>query len=211
MNIPGEDLQGVYGGNNLLETNNHPSYKGKKMAVIGGGNVAMDCARTIKKLGADKVFVIYRRAEKQMPAETKEIEDAKKEGIEFLFQNNIVKIIGDKKVEKVECIKTELVKKEGETREVPVNIEGSNYEIDIDYVVMAVGSNPETELLEKLGLELNKWGYIKVDESHRTSKEKVYAGGDIAGDKSTIAWAARAGRDVAETIVEILCDSNKRK
>lgn len=211
MNIPGEDLQGVYGGNNLLETNNHPSYKGKKVAVIGGGNVAMDCARTIKKLGADKVFVIYRRAEKQMPAETKEIEDAKKEGIEFLFQNNIVKIIGNKKVEKVECIKTELVKKEGETREVPVNIEGSNYEIDMDYVVMAVGSNPEIELLEKLGLELNKWGYIKVDENHRTSKEKVYAGGDIAGDKSTIAWAARAGRDVAETIVEILCDSNKRK
>lgn len=211
MNIPGEDLQGVYGGNNLLENNNHPSYKGKKVAVIGGGNVAMDCARTIKKLGADKVFVIYRRAEKQMPAETKEIEDAKKEGIEFLFQNNIVKIIGDKKVEKVECIKTELVKKEGETREVPVNIEGSNYEIDMDYVVMAVGSNPETELLEKLGLELNKWGYIKVDENHRTSKEKVYAGGDIAGDKSTIAWAARAGRDVAEIIVKILCDSNKRK
>lgn len=204
MNIQGEDLQGVYGGNNLLETNNHPSYKGKKVAVIGGGNVAMDCARTIKKLGADKVFVIYRRAEKQMPAETKEIEDAKKEGIEFLFQNNIVKIIGDKKVEKVECIKTELVKKEGETREVPVNIEGSNYEIDMDYVVMAVGSNPETELLEKLGLELNKWGYIKVDENHRTSKEKVYAGGDIAGDKSTIAWAARAGRDVAETIVDTL-------
>lgn len=204
MNIPGEDLQGVYGGNNLLETNNHPSYKGKKVAVIGGGNVAMDCARTIKKLGADKVFVIYRRAEKQMPAETKEIEDAKKEGIEFLFQNNIVKIIGDKKVEKVECIKTELVKKEGETREVPVNIEGSNYEIDMDYLVMAVGSNPETELLEKLGLELNKWGYIKVDESHRTSKEKVYAGGDIAGDKSTIAWAARAGRDVAETIEDTL-------
>ena len=204
MNIPGEDLQGVYGGNNLLETNNHPSYKGKKVAVIGGGNVAMDCARTIKKLGADKVFVIYRRAEKQMPAETKEIEDAKKEGIEFLFQNNIVKIIGDKKVEKVECIKTELVKKEGETREVPVNIEGSNYEIDMDYVVMAVGSNPEIELLEKLGLELNKWGYIKVDENHRTSKEKVYAGGDIAGDKSTIAWAARAGRDVAETIEDTL-------
>ncbi len=204
MNIPGEDLQGVYGGNNLLENNNHPSYKGKKVAVIGGGNVAMDCARTIKKIGADKVCVIYRRAEKQMPAETKEIEDAKKEGIEFLFQNNIVKIIGDKKVEKVECIKTELVKKEGETREVPVNIEGSNYEIDMDYVVMAVGSNPETELLEKLGLELNKWGYIKVDESHRTSKEKVYAGGDIAGDKSTIAWAARAGRDVAEIIKDTL-------
>ena len=147
MNIEGEDLEGVYGGNSLLEKGNHPSYRGKKVAVIGGGNVAMDCSRTIKKLGADKVYVIYRRAKKQMPAESKEIEEAKKEGIEFLFQNNIVKIIGNEKVEKIECIKTQLVKKEGETREVPVNIDGSNYEIDIDYVVMAVGSSPEKELL----------------------------------------------------------------
>ena len=203
MNIEGEDLEGVYGGNSLLEYGNHPSYKGKKVAVIGGGNVAMDCCRTIKRLGADKVYVIYRRAEKQMPAEVKEIAGAKEEGIEFLFQNNIVKILGDKKVEKIECIRTELVKKEGETREVPINIEGSNYEMDMDYVVMAVGSSPEKELLEKLeqsGIELNKWGYIQVDENHRTSNEKVFAGGDLAGDKSTVAWVARAGRDVARTI-----------
>ena len=203
MNIEGEDLEGVYGGNSLLEYGNHPSYKGKKVAVIGGGNVAMDCCRTIKRLGADKVYVIYRRAEKQMPAEVKEIAEAKEEGIEFLFQNNIVKILGDKKVEKIECIRTELVKKEGETREVPINIEGSNYEMDMDYVVMAVGSSPEKELLGKLeqsGIELNKWGYIQVDENHRTSNEKVFAGGDLAGDKSTVAWVARAGRDVARTI-----------
>ena len=204
MNIEGENLEGVFGGNSLLENGNHPSYAGKKVAVIGGGNVAMDCSRTIKKLGAEKVYVIYRRAEKQMPAETKEIEDAKKEGIEFLFQNNIVKILGNKKVEKIECIKTELVKKEGENREVPINIEDSNYLMDMDYVVMAVGSKPEEELLEKLkksGIELNKWGYIQVDEKHRTSNPKVYAGGDIAGDKGTVAWAAKAGRDVAEAII----------
>ena len=200
MNIEGEELEGVYGGNSLLETGSHPSYEGKKVAVIGGGNVAMDCSRTIKRLGADKVYVIYRRAEKQMPAESKEIEDAKKEGIEFLFQNNIVKILGDSKVEKIECIKTELVKKEGETREVPVNIEGSNYEIDIDYVVMAVGSSTEKELVDKLGVRLNKWGNIDVNEKHQTSKEKIYAGGDVAGDKGTVAWAARAGRDVANEI-----------
>ena len=203
MNIEGEDLEGVYGGNSLLEYGNHPSYKGKKVAVIGGGNVAMDCCRTIKRLGADKVYVIYRRAEKQMPAEVKEIAEAKEEGIEFLFQNNIVKILGDKKVEKIECIRTKLVKKEGETREVPINIEGSNYEMDMDYVVMAVGSSPEKELLGKLeqsGIELNKWGYIQVDENHRTSNEKVFAGGDLAGDKSTVAWVARAGRDTARTI-----------
>ena len=200
MNIEGEELEGVYGGNSLLETGNHPAYNGKKVAVIGGGNVAMDCSRTIKRLGADKVYVIYRRAEKQMPAESKEIEDAKKEGIEFLFQNNIVKILGDSKVEKIECIKTELVKKEGETREVPVNIEGSNYEMDIDYVVMAVGSSTEKELVDKLGLRLNKWGNIDVNEKHQTSKEKIYAGGDVAGNKGTVAWAARAGRDVANEI-----------
>ena len=194
MNIEGEDLDGVYGGNSLLETGNHPSYKGKKVAVIGGGNVAMDCSRTIKRLDADKVYVIYRRAEKQMP----------KEGVEFLFQNNIVKILGKDKVEKIECIKTQLVKKEGEIREVPVNIENSNYEMDMDIVVMAVGSSPEKELLEKLGLNLNKWGYIDTDEKHMTSKKNVYAGGDISGSKATVAWAARTGRDAADSIIEDL-------
>ena len=200
MNIEGENLEGVFGGNYLLENGKHPSYIGKKVAIIGGGNVAMDCARTIKRLGAEKVIVIYRRAEKQMPAETKEIEEAKQEGIEFLFQNNIIKILGKDKVEKIECIKTQLVKKEGETREVPVNIENSNYELKIDYVVMAVGSSPEKEIANSLGLELNKWGYINIDENNRTSKEKIYAGGDLAGDKGTVAWAARAGRNVAEAI-----------
>ena len=200
MKIEGEELDGVYGGNSLLENNNHPSYKGKKVAVIGGGNVAMDCSRTIKRMGAQKVYVIYRRAEKQMPAEQKEIAEAKEEGIEFLFQNNIVKILGNGKVEKLECIKTELVKKEGESREVPINIEGSNYQLDMDYVIMALGSNPEKEVLEKLGLKLNKWGYVEVDDKHRTSRKKVYAGGDLVGDKATVAWAARAGRDAAETI-----------
>lgn len=100
MNIEGENLEGVYGGNDLLEYNKHPSYIGKKVAVIGGGNVAMDSARTIKRLGADKVVIIYRRAEEQMPAEKKEIEDARCEGIEFIFQTNILKIIGTEKVEK---------------------------------------------------------------------------------------------------------------
>ena len=204
MNIEGENLEGVYGGNCLLEKGEHPSYIGKKVAVIGGGNVAMDCARTIKKLGAEKVYVIYRRAEKQMPAESKEIEEAKKEGIEFLFQNNIVKIIGKNKVEKIECIKTKLIKKEGETREVPINIEHSNYEMDVDYVVMAVGAEPEKELINKLGLKINKWGCIQVNEEHCTSKKGIYAGGDVVGDKGTVAWAARAGRDVAEIIKQNL-------
>ncbi len=204
MNILGEELNGVYGGNSLLENGNHPDYTGKKVAVIGGGNVAMDCARTIKRLGADEVNIIYRRAEKQMPAEKKEIEEAKKEGINFLFQNNIVQIIGSEKVEKIECIKTELVKKEGEDREVPVDIENSNYFIDIDYVVMAVGSNPDREVVDKLGLELNQNGYIKVDENYKTSHPKVYAGGDLIGQKATVAWAAYSGREAAKAIIQNL-------
>lgn len=200
MNIPGEELDGVFGGNTLLENGNHPDYTNKIVVVSGGGNVAMDCARTIKRLGAKKVYVIYRRAEEQMPAEKKEIADAKNEGIEFLFQNNIVKIIGDEKVKRVECIKTVLVQKEGETRLSPVNIEGSNYELDVDYVVMAVGSKPDKNILSKLNLEPNEWGYIKVDENYKTSDDKVYAGGDLIGQKATVAWAAKAGRDAAKAI-----------
>ena len=203
MGVEGELLEGVYGGNQLLEHQSHPNYTNKKVAIIGGGNVAMDCARTIKRLGAQEVKVIYRRAEEQMPAETKEIQEAKEEGIEFLFQNNIVKILGKEKVEQVELIKTELVQKEGETRKVPVNIENSNYIMDIDYIVMALGSEPE-EFVKNLGLELNKWGRIQIDEKNRTSSSKIFAGGDIAGAKGTVAWAARSGRDAAYSIMEYL-------
>ena len=203
MGVEGEDLQGVFGGNQLLEYQNHPDYRNKKVAIIGGGNVAMDCARTIKRLGAQEVKVIYRRAEEQMPAEMKEIEEAKHEGIEFLFQNNIVKILGKDKVEQVELIKTELVQKEGETRKVPVNIANSNYVIDMDYIVMALGSEPNS-FVKNLGLELNKWGYINIDKKNRTSNTKIFAGGDIAGSKGTVAWAARSGRDAANSIVEYL-------
>ena len=202
MNIPGEDLQGVYGGNELLENKNYPDFKGKIVAVSGGGNVAMDTARTVARLGAKKVFVIYRRAEEQMPAERKEIEDAKKEGIEFLFQNNITKIMGSGKAEEIECIKTKLVQKEGETRLSPVNIEGSNYRMRMDYVVMAVGSKPEEK--DIAGFEKNKWGYVNTDEEKKTSIKNVYAIGDIAGNKQTVAWAARSGRDVALEIIEKL-------
>lgn len=203
MGVEGEELDGVYGGNQLLEYNNHPDYKVKSVAVIGGGNVAMDCARTIKRLGAENVKIIYRRAEEQMPAETKEIQEAKEEGIEFLFQNNIVKIIGKNKVEKLELIKTELVQKEGETRKVPINIEDSNYVIDIDYVVMALGSMPESFTMD-LGITLNKYGYIYIDENYQTSNKKIFAGGDIAGCKSTVAWAACSGREAANKITQFL-------
>lgn len=203
MNIEGEELEGVYGANELLENKVFPNFKDKKVAVIGGGNVAMDAARTIKRLGAKETYVIYRRAEEQMPAENKEIQEAKEEGIEFLFQNNIMKILGNDKVEKVELIKTELVQKEGEDRKIPVNIPDSNYIIDIDYIIMALGSKPE-DFVNNLDLQLNKWGYIQIDENNKTSNPKVFAGGDIAGAKGTVAWAARSGRDAANSIMEFL-------
>ena len=201
MGVEGENLQGVYGGNELLEYNIHPEYEGKTAVIIGGGNVAMDCARTVKKLGAKEVKVIYRRAKEQMPAEEKEIECAEHEGIEFLFQNNIVKIIGEKQVEKIELIKTKLLAKDGETRLIPVNIEGSNYCIETDYVIMALGSNTD-EMVKNLGLELDKWGSIKINSNYQTSDKKVFAGGDVAGVKSTVAWAAFSGREAAKKIIE---------
>ena len=201
MGIEGEDLDGVYGGNELLEYGKHPNYKGKTVLVNGGGNVAIDVARTVKKQGANKVIVVYRRAREQMPAEDKEVNDAINEGIEFLFQNNIVKINGNKKVESVELIKTELVKKEGDTRLSPVNIKGSNYNIKSDYVIMALGSKTEP-IVQNINLELTPKNYIKIDENFITSNPKVLAGGDLTGGKGTVAWAAKDGRMAAEEILK---------
>mgnify|MGYP000277856338 FL=1 len=174
-----------------------------KIAVIGGGNVAIDCARTIKRLGAQAVKVIYRRSEEQMLAEVKEIQEAKNEGIEFEFQNNVVAILGQDKVEQIELIRTELVQKDGENRKVPVNVPDSNYIIDMDYVIMAIGSKPEN-FVQNLGLDIDNWGYIKINDKNMTSNPKIFAGGDIAGTKSTVAWAARSGRDAANSIMEYL-------
>jgi len=127
----------VYGGNELLEKENYPDFEGKIVSVIGGGNTAMDVARTVNKKNAKKTIVIYRRAREQMPAEDEEVEEAVKEGVQFWFQNNLIKILGQSHVEEIECIKTELIKVEGD-RERPVNIEGSNYKEKMDFVIMAL-------------------------------------------------------------------------
>ena len=203
MNIEGEDLVGVYGGNELLENENYPDFTDKNVSVIGGGNTAMDVARIINRNGAKKVTIIYRRGRSQMPAEDDEVEAALNEGIDFLFQNNIVKILGNKKVERIECIKTELVKVEGD-REKPVNIDNTNYFLDMDYVIMALGSKPQNDIIEKEGLEKNDWGYIKIDENNMTSRKGIFASGDISGTKSTVAYAAKSGRDAAENIIKYL-------
>ena len=199
MGIEGEELKGVYGGNELLENKNFPNCEGKTVIINGGGNVAMDTARTVKRLGAKSVKIVYRRAKEQMPAEEKEVLDAEKEGIEILFQNNIVKINGKEKVQSVELIKTELIKKEGDTRLSPVNIKGSNYIIDADYVVMALGSKTDS-FIENLELELDSKNNIKINENYQTSNSKIYAGGDVRGGMKTVAWAARDGRNIAEEI-----------
>ena len=139
-----------------------------------------------------------------MPAEKDEVEFAKKEGIEFLFQNNIVRIIGNNKVEKLELIKTELVNKEGEERKVPINIIDSNYFLDIDYVIMALGGQVEDEIKE-LGLQLNEYGKININENCQTSYSKIYAGGDLVNRNRTVAKAAISGRRAAERIINHFC------
>lgn len=201
MKIDGENLYGVFGGNELLENDNHPDYKGKVVVVNGGGNVAIDVARTVKRKGAKDVIIVYRRAREQMPAEENEVVDAEKEKIKILFQNNIVKINGKKNVESIELIKTKLIQKEGDTRLSPVNIEGSNYTIKTDYVIMALGSQTDN-FVQDLGLELTAKNYIKINDNFQTSNPKIYAGGDLIGGKGTVAWAARNGRDVAKKILE---------
>lgn len=204
MNIPNENLNGVYGGNELLENQNHPDYRDKIVVVSGGGNVAMDVSRTVKRLGAKKVYVVYRRSQQEAPAEPKEIKEAKEEGVEFLFQNNILKIEGSKHVEKVELIKTKLEKQKNDNRLSPVNIQGSNYYLSCDYVIMAIGSIPENKIVNSLGLELDHQSHIKIDQLGHTSCEKVFAGGDVAGSKGTVAFAARAGRNAANAIIKYL-------
>lgn len=203
MNISGETLKGVYGGNELLEYQNYPDLTNKIVIVNGGGNVAMDVARTINKLGA-KVKIVYRRSENEMPAELKEIKEAKEEGIEFLFQNNILKIIGANKVERIECIKTELIKEDNSSRLKPVNIPNTNYYIDCDYVIMAIGSKPEENIVSSLDLELDNQNRIITNDLNQTSNPKIFAGGDISGTKSTVAFASRSGINAAKNIIKYL-------
>lgn len=213
LNIEGKNLKGVFGANSLLEYNLHPSYINKKVAIIGGGNVAIDCARTINRLGAKNTYIVYRRNEKQMPAENKEIQSAKSEGIIFLYQTNIIRILGDNNncVSKIECIKTKLVSSLNQDREIPINIKDTNYLMDIDCVVMAIGSRSDISLLNKLGLNTDSKGYIDVDNNYMTCCDKVFAGGDLIGTKSTVAWASRSGVDAAKKIETYLIKNKHTK
>ena len=197
LNVEGEDLEYVYQANTLLKENNHPKYIGKTVIIIGGGNVAMDAARTIKKLDAKEVIVLYRRSEKEMPAEKNEIEEAKNEGIKFIFNTKPLKICNNN----IECIKTET----DENRTLK-DIPNSNYSINADYIVSAIGSKIDKTFIQDFELELNEKGYVKVDENNMTSKKGIFACGDLIGTKATVAFACRSGRNSAENILNFLND-----
>lgn len=217
MNIPGENLKGVYSANEFLtrinlmkaykENSATPIQKGSKAAVVGGGNVAMDAARCAKRLGAD-VTVIYRRTEKELPARLEEVEHAKEEGIRFMLLTNPVEIIGtdDGWVKNIVCEEMELGEPDATGRRKPVSILNSEFGIDADCIVMSIGTSPNPLIKDTTkGLDTQKWGGIIVDEkTGLTSREGVYAGGDAVTGAATVILAMGAGRNAAAAIDEYI-------
>ena len=218
LNIPGENLLGVYSANEFLtRVNLMKGYKfpetptpvkvGKKVAVVGAGNVAMDAARTAKRLGAEDVYIVYRRGEDEVPARAEEVHHAKEEGIIFKLLNNPCEIHGeDGWVKSIEVVKQELGEPDASGRRRPQPIEGSNYEIEVDTVVVAIGQSPNP-LIRKTtpGLDTKEWGGIIVDEdTMKTSKDGVYAGGDTVTGAATVILAMGAGKTAAKAIDEKL-------
>ena len=218
MNIDGENLNGVYSANEFLTRANlmkaykfpevaTPVFVGKAAAIVGAGNVAMDAARTSKRLGAEHVYVVYRRGEDEMPARKEEIEHAKQEGIEFHLLNNPIAIEGDDKgwVTGLKCVKMELGEADASGRRTPVEIPGSEYVLDVDMVVMAIGQGPNPLIRQTTpGLEVTRRGNLVADEVGATSIPGVYAGGDIVTGAATVISAMGAGKKAAQAIDEYL-------
>ena len=221
LNINGENLNGVYSSNefltrvNLMKAYKFPDYdtpvfdcKGKNVAVFGGGNTAMDAVRTSKRLGAKNAYIIYRRSEIEMPARKEEVHHAKQEGIEFILLSNPLEFIGDENgwLKGVKLQKMELGEPDSSGRRRPVPIEGSEYVLDIDMSVIAIGNGSNPIIQQTTAdLEFNKWGNILVDEeTMKTSKEGVFAGGDIVTGGATVILAMGAGRKAANAINEYL-------
>ena len=219
LNIPGENLVGIYSANeyltraNLMKAYLFPEYdtpiaKGKNVVVIGAGNVAMDSARTAMRLGADSVKIVYRRSREEMPARLAEIHHAEEEGIEFHLLTNPIEFLGDDegRVRGMRCIKMELGEPDESGRRRPVPIEGSEFEMECDLVVISVGAGANPVLTKATeGLELNKWGYIVADpETGKTKKKGVWAGGDIVTGQATVILAAGAGRKASDSIHQYL-------
>jgi len=225
MKIPCENLIGIYSSNeyltrsNLMRAFDFPTYDTpiiycKNVAVLGGGNTAMDSVRTALRLGADNAYIVYRRSETEMPARIEEIHHAKEEGIQFHLLTTPIKYYGDDdgKVKQMECLKMELGEPDASGRRRPMPIEGSNFIMDIDLVVVAIGnsSNPLVQQTTP-GLEVNKWGNIIVDEATMlTSRKGVYAGGDIVTGGATVILAAGAGKVAARAMHKYLMEEVKK-
>ncbi|MEM3356409.1 MAG: NADPH-dependent glutamate synthase, partial [Candidatus Bathyarchaeia archaeon] len=218
LGVPGENLGGIYSANeflirvNLMKSYAFPVYDtpiriGKHVAVIGGGNVAMDSARSALRLGAEEVCIVYRRSREEMPARKEEIENAEEEGIICKFLANPTRFIGDEKgwVKQMECIRMELGPPDESGRRRPVPVKGSEFVMDVDTVIVAIGRTPNPIIQRTTeGLAVTKWGTILVDENGKTSLEGVYAGGDIVTGEATVISAMGAGKKAAKAIHQYL-------
>lgn len=216
MGIPGENLNGVVSANEFLTRNNlmkafrsdydTPIYVGKKVAVVGGGNVAMDAARTALRLGAD-VTIVYRRTEKELPARVEEVHHAREEGVKFEMLTNPIEVVsnGEGWVKGLTCIKMELGEPDSSGRRRPVPVEGSDFFIEADVVIMSLGTSPNPLISSTTpGLDIDKRGCIIADESGVTSREAIFAGGDIVTGAATVILAMGAGRKAAKAIDEYI-------
>lgn len=217
MNIPGENLKGVYSANEFLtrvnlmkaykDDSSTPIMKAKRVAVVGGGNVAMDAARSALRLGAERVSIVYRRSAAELPARREEVEHAEEEGIEFKFLTNPVEILGndDRSVVGIKCVEMELGEPDESGRRRPVVKENSEFVMDVDCVIMSIGTSPNPLIKSTTkGLETQKWGGIVADENGLTSREGVYAGGDAVTGAATVILAMGAGKTAAEAIDEYI-------
>ena len=217
MGIEGEALIGVYSANEFLtrvnlmkaykEDYDTPIKENKAVAVVGGGNVAMDAARCAMRLGAEKVYIVYRRSEEEMPARLEEVEHAKEEGIEFRFLTNPVRILGDENgvVNGMECIEMELGEPDDSGRRRPIEKKDSNFVLPVDCVVMSIGTSPNPLIrTTTTGIEANKRGCLVVDEEMMTTREGVYAGGDAVTGAATVILAMGAGKKAASSIDEFI-------
>ena len=217
MGIPGEQANGVFSANEFLTRNNlmkafredydTPIYRGHKVAVVGGGNVAMDAARTALRLGA-QTHIVYRRSEAELPARVEEVHHAKEEGIVFHLLTNPKEILVDDNgwVKGIRCIKMELGEPDASGRRRPIEVPGSEYDIEVDAVIMSLGTSPNPLISSTTeGLEVNKWKCIVADENNgATTKEGVYAGGDAVTGAATVILAMGAGKAAAKGIDEYL-------
>jgi glutamate synthase (NADPH/NADH) small chain len=218
LGVPGENLSGIYSANeflirvNLMKAYRFPEYDtpikvGKKVAVIGAGNVAMDSARSALRLGAEEVYIVYRRSREEMPARKEEIENAEEEGVKFKFLTTPTRFIGDEKgwVKQMECIRMELGPPDESGRRRPVPIKDSEFLMDTGTVIIAIGRTPNPIIQRTTeGLEVTKWGTIVADENGQTSIKGVYAGGDIVTGEATVISAMGAGKKAARAIHQYL-------